>query len=471
MVGRLSERLIVSINARNMNAATETIIRLFCESRSSGEHFKMVGDYVSRTPNSRALYERAKRFLPEGVSYAIRYFEPYPFYVARAKGSKLYDVDENEYVDFWLGHTALILGHAHPAVIQAVKKQLENGTHYGTCHELEIKLAEQVAKMVPSAEMIRFTNSGTEANMYAARLARAFTGRSKIAKFEGGWHGGYDALHVGVKYPFDVPESAGLTDGATRDTIVLPFNDLEGVRDKLKGEQVAAIVVEPVLGAGGGVPAEQGFLKGLREFCEEKKILLIFDEVITGFRLAPGGGQQHYTVKPDLTVLGKIVGGGFPIGALCGRTEIMERLDTLIYKRPQCSFHGGTFTANPITMIAGTTTLELLEDGKLISKLNKTGQKIREKMQDIFGRHGIDVQITGVSSIFNTHFTKEPIKDAYGVFKADRKKLIDYDLVLISNGIFFLPTHTGVISTAHSEADLERLYAETEKYAKSHGAR
>ena len=166
----------------------------------------MPKEYVSKTSKSKALYERAKKVLPAGVSYGIRYFEPYPFYTAKAKGSKLYDVDGNEYIDFWLGHTALILGHSPPAVVDAVKRQLENGTHYGTSHELEIELAEQVVKMVSGAEMVRFTNSGTEANMYATRLARAYTGRSKVAKFEGGWHGGYDALHIGVHYPFNVPE-------------------------------------------------------------------------------------------------------------------------------------------------------------------------------------------------------------------------------------------------------------------------
>ncbi|RLI14581.1 glutamate-1-semialdehyde 2,1-aminomutase, partial [Candidatus Bathyarchaeota archaeon] len=323
----------------------------------------MLNSYVSKTSKSKALYERAKKVLPAGVSYAIRYFEPYPFYTARAEGSKLFDVDGNEYVDFWLGHTALILGHSPPAVVEAVRKQLERGTHFGTSHELEVKLAEKIVKMVPSAEMVRFTNSGTEANMYATRLARAYTGKNKIAKFEGGWHGGYDALHKGVRYPFDIPESAGLTEGALRDTIVLPFNDLEGVEEKLKNERVASIVIEPVLGAGGGIPAEREFLKGLREFCDENDILLIFDEVITGFRLAPGGGQEYYNVIPDITVFGKILGGGFPIGAFCGRRDIMERINNLIYERPHYSFHGGTFAANPMSMIAGLATLEILEDG------------------------------------------------------------------------------------------------------------
>jgi glutamate-1-semialdehyde 2,1-aminomutase len=429
----------------------------------------MLKEYVSKTSKSKALYERARKVLPAGVSYGIRYFEPYPFYTARARGSKLYDVDGNEYVDFWLGHTALILGHSPPSVVDAVERQLENGTHYGTSHELEIELAEQVVKMVSGAEMVRFTNSGTEANMYATRLARACTGRSKVAKFEGGWHGGYDALHVGVHYPFNIPESAGLTIGALQDTILLPFNDLEGVEERLKNEEVASIVIEPVLGAGGGISAEKEFLEGLREFCDKKGILLVFDEVITGFRLAPGGAQQYYGVTPDITVFGKVLGGGFPIGAFSGPRKIMERLDTRAYGRPHYSFHGGTFAANPITMTAGLTTLKILEDGELINKLNRRANKIRERLRRIFEENGVDVQVTGASSLFNTHFTKEEVKDANAAFKADRKKLIDYHLNLIANGVFFLPTHTGALSTAHSEADIQKLLSETEEYAKHHG--
>jgi len=428
----------------------------------------MFDEYVSKTSKSKVLYERAKKVLPAGVSYGIRFFEPYPFYTAKAKGSKLYDVDGNEYIDFWLGHTALILGHSPKPVLDAVKKQLENGTHYGTCHELEIALAEQVAKMVPNVDMVRFTNSGTEANMYAVRLARAYTKKRKIAKFEGGWHGGYDTLHISVKYPFNIPESAGLTSGALQDTIVLPFNNIDGVRRKVKNnDDVAAIIIEPILGAGGGVPAEREFLKGLRELCDEKDILLIFDEVITGFRLAPGGAQQHFGVNSDITVFGKILGGGFPVGAFCGRKEIMEKLDTTVYERPNYAFHGGTFAANPITMTAGLTTLKILEDGKLIRKLNAIGGKIREELRTIFEKNEFDVQVTGEGSLFNVHFTKEEIKDANTVFRADRKKLLDYNLYLIANGTFFLPTHNGALSTAHSKSDIEKLFLETEKYAKN----
>jgi glutamate-1-semialdehyde 2,1-aminomutase len=423
-------------------------------------------DYVSKTPKSKALYEGARRTLPGGVTYGIRYFEPYPFYAARAKGSKLWDIDGNEYVDYWLGHTALILGHSPKEVVREVKEQVENGTHYGVSNELEVALAEQAVKMVPCAEMIRFTNSGTEANMYAIRLARAFTGRNKIAKFEGGWHGGYDALHVGVKQPFDLPESAGLTPGAVQDTLLLPYNDLEGVEKRLRHEHPACIIVEPMLGSGGGIPADKEFLKGLREFCNKSDILLIFDEVITGFRLAPGGGQEYYGVTPDITVLGKVLGGGFPVGAFCGPRRIMKRLDTTMYKRPQYSFHGGTFVGNPITMIAGLTTLKMLEDGKVTTRLNRLGDKIRMTIRQIFGKNGVDVQTLGAGSIFNTLFTDRQVFDACSAFRADKKKLFDYNIALITKGIFFLPTHSQALSTAHSKADIEKLFTETEEYAK-----
>jgi len=438
------------------------------DKKNQGTVSKM-DEYVSKTPTSRVLYGRAKKVLPAGVSYGIRYFEPYPFFTAKARGSKLYDVDGNKYVDFWLGHAALILGHSPKEVVKAVKKQLENGTHYGTSHEMEIALAEQVVKMVPSVEMVRFTNSGTEANMYATRLARAFTGRDMIAKFEGGWHGGYDALHVGVKQPFDLPESAGLTRGALQDTVLLPFNDLEGVEKRLRNKQPACIVIEPVLGAGGAVPAEKEFLKGLRELCDRNDILLIFDEVITGFRLAPGGGQQFYGVKPDITVLGKILGGGFPVGAFCGSKKIMERINNVAYERPHYSFHGGTFAGNPMTMVAGLTTLKILEDGVVTSRLNRLGDEIRQTLGQIFEKHNVDAQVIGLGSLFNVHFTKERIRDALTVFRADKKKLLEYNLTLIANGIFFLPAHCGALSTAHSEADIQKLFKKTQDYLRHHG--
>lgn len=423
--------------------------------------------YESKTPRSKRLYERAKKVLPAGVSYFIRYFEPYPFYVTRACGSKIYDVDGNEFIDFWMGHYTHILGHNPVPIREAVKKQLEQGIHLGVCHELEVALAEQVVRMVPSAEMVRFTNSGTEASMYATRLSRAYTGRSKVVKFEGCWHGGYDALQVAVKPPMNMPETSGVPEETVKNTIVAPFNDIEATRKKTKNQEIAAFIIEPVLGAGGGIPAEKKFLKELRELSSEKDALLVFDEVITGFRLAPGGAQQFFGVTPDLTVLGKILGGGFPIGAVVGRREVMKRLDATIYKRPELCFHGGTFCANPITATAGLTMLKLLQDGTIINKLNKRCTKLRQQLKQIFENHHIDVQVMGEGSLFQTHFSNEKIKDVHAVSRADVQRLDDYHMHLMTKGVFFLPGKLGALSKAHTEADLEKLLAKTEDYSKA----
>jgi glutamate-1-semialdehyde 2,1-aminomutase len=216
----------------------------------------------------------------------------------------------------------------------------------------------------------------------------------------------------------------------------------------------------------GCVLPNEGYLESVRKITRENDVLLIFDEVITGFRLTPGGAQQYFGVEADITVLGKILGGGFPIGAFCGRKEIMERLDTIAFQRPKYSFQGGTFVANPITMTAGLATLKLLEDGRLINKLNNAGTRVRRELSNIFQTCNIDVQLTGAGSIFNTHFTTERVKDAVAAYKADRRRLTNYELALMTNGLFFLPTHNGVLSTEHSEADIEKLFAETENYAK-----
>lgn len=427
----------------------------------------LAADYEKKRPQSKKLYARAKKVLPAGVSYFIRYFAPYPFYVSHAKGSKIHDVDGNTYTDFWMGHYTHILGHNPAPIRRAVAKQLEKGIHLGVCHELEVALAEQVVKMVPSADMVRFTSSGTEASMYATRLARAHTGKDKIVKFEGGWHGGYDALQVAVKPPMNVPETSGLPKGVVKDTIVAPFNDIEATRQRVKNQEVAAFIIEPVLGSGGGIPAEKEFLHALRELSYEKGALLIFDEVITGFRLSPGGAQEFYGVTPDLTILGKILGGGFPVGAIAGRREIMERLDATIYERPQLCFHGGTFSANPITTTAGLTMLKLLEDGIIIRQLNKRGTKLRQQLKEIFEKNQIDVQVSGIGSLFLVHFAREEIKDIRGVSRADTQRLDDYHVSLMKNGVFFLPRKLGALSKAHTEADLERLLAKTECFAKS----
>ncbi len=420
------------------------------------------------TTKSKALYERAKKVLPQGVSYGIRYFEDYPFYVGCTNGCKIIDVDGNVYTDYWMGHNALILGHTPPEVLRAVKEQLHKGMHYGVSHELEIQLAEQVVKMVPSVGMVRFTNSGTEANMYAARLTRTYTGRKIIAKFEGGWHGGYDSLHKGVKYPPRL-ESGGILPEVLENTIVLPFNDIQGTRNILKQHKnkVAGIFIEPVLGSSGAIPAEKDFLKELREICSDEEILLIFDEVITGFRVAPGGAQQFYDINPDITTMGKILGGGFPVGGIGAPSEIIGHIDSSKYQGEKYSYHGGTFSANPITMTAGLTTLKILENGLLINKLNEMGEYTRKNLREIFEKRKIDVQITGISSLFQTHFTKYPIKNPRDVAQTDKKTLNKLHKYLRTRGIFFLPGRRGVLSRAHENRELETLFEETDTYLKS----
>ncbi|MCS7385384.1 MAG: aspartate aminotransferase family protein [archaeon GB-1867-005] len=431
-----------------------------------GEKMFMPGE------KSRKLYERAKKVFPAGVSYAIRFFEPHPFYVAKTKGCRVYDVDGNEFVDYWMGHGALILGHNHPLMVKAVKEAAEIGTHFGLAHEYEVKYAEQVVKMIPSAEMVRFTNSGTEANMYAVRLARAYTKRTKIGKFEGGWHGGYDALHLAVSYPFDKPESAGLTEGATKDTVILPFNDLDGVRKKFKEHELACVVIEPVIGAGGCIPAEKEFLKGLRELCDETGTLLIFDEVITGFRLAPGGGQQFYGVYPDITVLGKILGGGgLPVGAVCSRREIMELMDHT--KHPDKServFHGGTYTANPLVSYVGYTILKELEKGYVYSHINKLGEKLMRQLEDVFQKYNFKAHVTGVGSIIGIHFTEEKPTDAR---KANETKDVEltknYHAHLLKNKIIVVkPTLPHLfLSYAHTDNEIDDFIRTTEEFVKN----
>ncbi len=362
---------------------------------------------TQKLKKSRALHERALKVLPRGVTYMIRYFEPYPFYVTRAKGVNIWDVDGNVYDDYWMGHGALILGHAPDSVLSAIANQLPLGSHYGYAHELEIALAELICKHVPNVEMVRFTNSGTEANMYAVRLARAYTRRKKIVKFEGGWHGGYDDLHTGVHPPFRGPESGGLPEECISNTLVVPYNDPEPLKEALKGRDVAAVIIEPVLGAGGMIPAKREFLEQLRELCDRYGTLLIFDEVITGFRLALGGGQEFFKVDADIVVMGKIIGGGFLIGAFASRTEIMELLDHI--KHPPAkggSFHGGTFTGNPISMVGGIATIKELEKPEVYERLNEKGNRIRSKLAQIASSQELPVHITGAGSMVGIHFTR-----------------------------------------------------------------
>jgi glutamate-1-semialdehyde 2,1-aminomutase len=425
--------------------------------------------YTSMTRASCQVFTRARRFLPGGTAYNLRAFEPYPFSTTRAQGSWIFDLDGNKYLDFWCGHFGLILGHAHPAVIAKLKEQLEKGYQFGTFHELELKLAEQVIKMLPSAEMVKFTTSGTEANMYAVRLARTYTHRVKIAKFEGNWHGGYDGLHIGVKPPFTQVESGGLSPRALQDTLVLPYNNLEEAERVIKTSQLAGVIIEPVLGSEGMIPAKKEFLKGLREICTQTGTLLIFDEIITGFRISPGGAQQVYNVLPDLTVLGKILGGGLPIGAIAGRREIMEHLDHFKYSGGALSFVGGTGNSNPLSLIAGYTTLQILEKGDIYDYINNLGELLRKELTKLFVRKSVAIQITGFGSLFCYHFTKEPqVTDVRAAARGRKEIVKKFHLYLLSKKIFFPKPGLirGAISRAHTQAELDYLLNVTEDFVK-----
>jgi glutamate-1-semialdehyde 2,1-aminomutase len=374
------------------------------------------------------------------------------------------------YTDYWLGHGALLLGHAPKKIIDAVNHQIQSGTHFGYAHLREIELAELVVEMVPSAELVRFTNSGTEANMYAVRLARAYTGRTKIAKFEGGWHGGYDALHKAVHAPFTILESAGLNLKALEDTFVLQFNDLEAVKEAVYHNELACVIVEPMLGAAGFIPSNVDFLKSLREICDDTGTVLIFDEVITGFRLSPGGAQQLFGVTPDITVLGKILGGGFPIGGLCGQREIFERIDQRKYTDFSLrSFHGGTFTGNPVSMTAGIETLHELQNDEVYSHVNHLGKKARVGLAEIFDGQGIDAAITGLGSTFCVHFQKETPQNAREAAQNDTQLARTLHSHLLDKGITYVsPTLPHLfLSTQHTTDDIDTLLAEVDIFVKN----
>ena len=425
--------------------------------------------YTRRTPLSHAIYARACKIQPAGVSYSNRYFQPYPFFVREAHGSRLIDVDGHEYTDYWCTHFAMILGHAHPVVLEAIKTQAENGWHFGVEHELEVSLAETIGKHLPNAEMIRYTSSGSEANLFAVRVARTFTGRDRIAKFEGCWHGAYDPLHVAVRPPFDKPSSGGITRGALADTITVPYNDLNGFLERTRHEKLACVILEPVLGGGGMIPAERDFLKGLREYCDRTGALLIFDEIITGFRLGLGGAQGFYGVQPDVTVLGKIIGGGLPIGAVCGRREIMNRMDHTKYSGADYAYHGGTFAGNALTLSAGLATISILEHAPVYEHVDRLGERARSKLKRIFNENKFPAQTTGIGSLLSIHtYALQPIKDASILAKTDpelSRKLFNH--LLVSGHLMLIPERQhGGISYAHTDSDIDNLASSVEEFAK-----
>jgi glutamate-1-semialdehyde 2,1-aminomutase len=406
---------------------------------------------------SKELYERAKGLMPGGVSSPVRAFKPYPCYIERAKGSKLTDVDGLEYTDYCMAFGPLILGHAHPKVVQAIKDQAEKGTLYGAPVEAEAKFAELIKQNYPSVEMLRIVNSGTEATMHAIRLARGYTGRKKLLKFEGCFHGAHDSVLVKAgsgATTHSAPNSLGVLEEVAANTLLAPFNDIEAVRRTLEANrgEVAAIIVEPVMGNIGPVLPKEGYLQGLRELATQHGAMLIFDEVITGFRLSMGGAQRLYGVRPDITTLGKIAGGGMPIGVFGASEEMMNMISPLgkVYQ-------AGTFSGNPVSLAAGLATInELRVQGH--EGLNRKGEVLRTGLRDALQGSKVDHQVAGLGSMFQLFLSGRPIGNYQDALSADAELFHKLFLRLLDKGVYLAPSQfeTNFLSTAHSDEDLRR---------------
>lgn len=433
---------------------------------------------------SAELFQQAKTVIPGGVSANIKYFAPYPIFMERAHGSRIYDVDGHEYIDYLLGYGSLILGHGHPKVISAVIHHLlENGTPvFGAPNVIETEMARKLVQLFPAIEMVRFTNSGLEATLLAIRIAQSFTGKPKIAKFEGHYHGGYNQVLFSVnpdlrlagdpERPLPVPESRGLFQHDAENTIILPFNQLDACEAILRrhADELAAVILEPV--QGGFIPAEPEFIQGLRKLTQELGILLIFDEVKTGFRMTLGGTQSIYGVLPDLTALGKVLGGGFPVGALGGKKEMMEivspagardvfAVDTSTASTPakateKVLFHSGTYNGHPTVLAAGLATIQVLETPGTMEQLFQNTRYLREQLENIYHKNGIPMQTVGMGSIFSLVISEKPIKNYRDLASSDmalRKKL-DYELLRL--GVYTKPLNRYSMSVVHTKADLDK---------------
>ena len=426
--------------------------------------------YRKKTPRSAELFAKSQKLHINGVSHNIRFFAPYPFVTKSANGKFLTDVDSNKYVDFWMGHWSLILGHAPIPVLAKVREQIQDGWMYGTVNKNTIQLSEIISKAVPVAQKIRYATTGTEATMYAVRLARAVTGKKTIAKIDGGWHGYTSDLLKTVNWPFKQSESSGLVD--EKHITSLPYNDLEKSLEILKSakKDLAAIIVEPLLGGGGCIPATKDYLAGLQEYAKKNGALFILDEIVTGFRFRFGCLYNTMNLDPDIVTLGKIVGGGFPIGVICGKNEVMKHANTKQYSKTKRAYiGGGTFSANPITMCAGSATLTTLKNtNSIYSKIGRFGKKAREQLDKAFDGKVIT---TGNGSLFMTHFVANgitEIKNAADAAQCDMELLQKFHFeMIVKDGVFFLPGKLGAFSGAHSEDDVKAIISAATRFSEA----
>jgi glutamate-1-semialdehyde 2,1-aminomutase len=413
---------------------------------------------------SGKLYEQAQRLLPSGISHDVRDLDPYPAYVVRAKGSRKWDVDGNEIIDYVMGHGALMLGHGHPAVVEAVRNQMALGTHYGTSHPLELEWGNWIQRLVPSAERVKFTSSGTEATQLALRMARAFTGREKVIRFRHNFHGWHDYVVVGFRAPFDVPVSTGVPKGVQESMVTLPQGDLALVEEALQQGDIAGVILEPGGGFQGKVPSPPGWEAGLRQLTTRYGALLIFDEVVTGFRAAPGGMQQLLGITPDLTALAKIVAGGLPGGVLAGRAEVMALLELrdVRWNRYERVSHPGTFNGNPLSAAAAIAVLSRLADGEVHRATERMASQLRTEMTAVLRRNGVAGCVYGQNGMFHLMVGADPAP-GQEIWELDTERLFTgpgaagkaLRRALLFHGVDLLGS-TGMLSSAHTADDLEQ---------------
>jgi len=420
-------------------------------------------NYVEAHPGSEALYRRAQRVVPSGVTHDSRFLRPFPIYVSRASGSRKWDVDGREYVDYVMGHGALLLGHNHPAIMEPAAAQLARGTHYGASHEAEIEWAEEVIRLVPSAEIVRFTSSGTEATLMALRLARAHTGKPGVLKFERHFHGWHDYVVGSSKYGAAAPPGVPQ---ATLDTVVVVAPEMHVVRETIAGrEDIGAVIVEPAGASSGTLPLPAGFLRELESFCRERSLVFIMDEVVTGFRWTPGGVQQEEGVRPDLTTLAKILAGGFPGGAVTGRADILAHLAfPAAGDRLEKVGHPGTFNANPLSAVAGTACLREIGDGRHQAIARSLAVRLRTGMNAELNRHGVPGCVYGQASEFRIVLGGESVPGSrdYGprdlpldLLSQGSPRNVErlLNLSLLSRGVHLFG-NGGMTSSVHTAEDL-----------------